>query len=256
MERPLILISNDDGYDAKGLNDLIDMVRDMGDVLVVAPDGGRSGSSLSLTSREPVRIKPVSEEHDVKIYACTGTPCDCVKIAFEKLVSRTPDLILSGINHGDNAAINAHYSGTMAVAIEGAMKQVPSVGLSSCKSASDADFSAMRPYIQRIAQNVLDNGLPDDVCLNVNFPAAEAFRGVRVCRMGKGEWVNEWEEREDPHHTPYYWLTGSFLGFDEDDESTDLWAVRNGYVAITPIQLDLTAYAVMPQLAEAFSTEQ
>ena len=250
MSRPLILISNDDGYYAKGINDLVEMVRDFGDVLVVAPDGARSGASLSITSREPVRIRKIHEEDGLQIYSCTGSPCDCVKIAFEKLIDGRPDLILAGINHGDNAAVNAHYSGTMAVATEGTLKRVPSIGLSSCKLEADADFSAMRPYVRSLVEDVLNTGLPKDVCLNVNFPALEEFKGMKICRMGTGDWVNEWDERIDPRGRSYFWLTGDFVGYDEEDESTDRGAMNNGYVAITPIQLDCTAYSVMEELRQ------
>lgn len=252
MTRPLILISNDDGYAAKGINDLIDMVHDLGDVIVVAPEGPRSGASLSITCHDPVRIKLISEQPGVSIYSCTGTPCDCVKIAFEKVLPHTPDIILGGINHGDNASINAHYSGTMAVAIEGALKQVPSIGISSCKVAWDADFSAMKPYVHRIVKEVMANGLPDHVCLNVNFPDCESFRGMKVCRMGYGEWLNEWEGHNDPRGREYFWLTGNYVGHDADDPSTDSWAIRNGFIAITPTQLDLTAYNTMEGMRKLF----
>ena len=246
--KPLILISNDDGYQAKGLNDLINMVRHLGDLLVVAPEDARSGASMSITSSTPVRLRLIRQEEGLKVYACSGTPCDCVKIAFEALLTRRPELILAGINHGDNAAVNTHYSGTMAVALEGAMKGVPSIALSSCKLAADSDFSALSPYVEAITSKVLTSGLNPFTCLNVNFPALDSFKGIKICRMGRGEWVNEWEERTDPRQRTYYWLTGSYSSFDADDPRTDTWALRNGYVSVTPTSLDLTDYSALDML--------
>ena len=245
MSKPLILISNDDGYDAKGINDLVEMVRKYGDIVVVAPDGGRSGAALSITSKEPVMVKLIKQEEGLTIYSCSGTPCDCVKMAFEKLLPRRPDLVLGGINHGDNSAVNVHYSGTMGVAIEGCMKGVNAVGFSSCKRESNASFEAMRPYIEQIVERVLDKGLPKWTCLNVNAPETDEFQGVKMCRMTYGEWTNEWEERKNPRGATYYWLTGSFSGIDEENTDTDKWALNNNYVAVTPIKLDMTDYDMM-----------
>lgn len=241
-QRPLILLSNDDGFEAKGINDLADMVRDLADVVVVAPEGGRSATAMAMTASTPVRVRKIREESGLQVYACTGTPCDCVKIAFHSLLPRCPDIVLSGINHGDNAAVNVHYSGTMGVVIEGMMKHIPSVGFSSCKRAVDADFTALRPYVRDIVKKVLNDGLPLHVCLNVNFPEREKFEGVRMCRMDAGQWVNEWERRVDPRGGAYYWLTGNYETRDSTDSTTDRWALDHGYVAITPIQLDMTAY--------------
>ncbi|MDO4993594.1 MAG: 5'/3'-nucleotidase SurE [Bacteroidales bacterium] len=254
MNRPLILISNDDSYAAGGIRQLIDMVRSMGDIIVVAPDGGRSGAAMSFTSSVPVNVRQVSEADGVQVFACTGTPCDCVKLACGQLLPRRPDLILAGINHGDNAAINVHYSGTMAIALEGAMKQIPAIGFSSQKLSADADFSALRPTVQQIVKSVLEKGLPRGVCLNVNYPDAESFKGIRLCRMGVGDWVNELERRTDPRGRTYYWVTGSFKSDDGHDESTDTWAMHNGYIAITPTQLDLTAYGAMDYLKDILLT--
>lgn len=241
-ERPLILISNDDGYMAKGVNDLAEMACCFGDVIVVAPDKGRSGSALAITGREPVRVKLVGKKEGIDIYCCTGTPVDCVKLAFEAIVPRKPDLVLAGINHGDNSAVNVHYSGTMGIAIEGTMKGIPSIGFSSCYTQSDASFENMRPYIDKFIRYALDGNLPKGTCLNINAPASPVFKGMKLCRMGNGEWCNEWEGRIHPCGWTYYWLTGNFNSFDDDDDTTDKWAVNNGYVAVTPIRLDMTDY--------------
>ncbi len=243
--KPLILISNDDGYSAKGIKVLADMMRSKGDVIVVAPDGGRSGAALSITSKVPVMIELKHDEPGYKVYSCNGTPCDCIKMACDQLLPRRPDLILAGINHGDNASVNVHYSGTMGIAIEGCMKGIPSIGFSSCKTDSDANFEPMKPYIYKVIDLVLGEGLPFGVCLNVNAPVDDDIKGIRLCRMGNGEWTNEWEERKSPRGCTYYWLTGSFIASDEDDESTDRWALSHGYVSVTPIQLDMTAYEWM-----------
>ena len=248
MSRPLILISNDDGYEAKGFASLIEMMRPLGDVIAVAPDSARSGASLSITSHIPLRTSQRENSPGLSVYSCSGTPCDCVKIAFEKILPRRPDLVLSGINHGDNAAINAHYSGTVAVAIEGCMKGVPSIAFSSCRTSAGADFSALAGPVRSIAEETLLHGLPAGVCLNVNFPDADHFKAPRICKMGGGEWVNEWEERTDPRHRTYYWLTGKFVGSDTADPDSDLNALHQGHIAVTPIQLDLTAYAAMKEL--------
>ena len=246
--KPLILISNDDGYAASGIRQLTDMVRDLGEVVVVAPDGGRSGVSMAFTGTTPIRVKRMKDDGDVKVYACTGTPCDCVKLAVAQLLPRRPDLILAGINHGDNAAINVHYSGTMAIALEGAMKRIPAIGFSSKKLEADADFSALRPTVRMMVNKVLESGLPTGVCLNVNYPAEESFKGIRICRMGLGDWVNELEQRTDPRERDYYWVAGNFESHDSDDESTDTWALQHGYIAVTPTHLDLTAYEAMDML--------
>lgn len=250
--RPLIFISNDDGYDAKGLKSLVEMVRDMGDVTVVAPDAPRSGASLSFSSTHPLRVGTVVDSPSLRVFRCSGTPCDCVKLGFEHLVDRKPSLVLAGINHGDNASVNAHYSGTLAVALEGTLKEVPSVGFSSCRLAHDADFSPMREIVRKIVRGVMADGLPSGVYLNVNFPDADQFKGVRICRMGRGEWVNELEKRRDPRGRDYYWIAGSYEDFDADKPDTDLACVRSGYVAITPLQLDLTARDAFPSLRASF----
>ncbi len=247
MSKPLILVSNDDGYAAKGINDLVDMVRKYGDIFVVAPTSGRSGAGMSITSAVPVHANLIKEEEGLTVYSCTGTPCDCVKLAIDKLLPRTPDLVISGINHGDNAAVNVHYSGTMGAVIEACMKGIPAIGFSSCKRESDASFEAMRPYIEQTMEKVLTKGLPSGTCLNLNAPAADEFKGMRLCRMTNGEWVNEWEERTNPRGIKYYWLTGSFQGRDSHMEDTDRWALDNGYVAVTPIRIDMTDYDYLRQ---------
>ena len=259
-ERPLLLLSNDDGFDATGISVLIEILRDLGDIIVVAPDGGRSGSSLSITGTVPVKYNKEREENrkivegkelgSLTVYSCSGTPCDCVKMALEFLLPRRPDIVIGGINHGDNAATNAHYSGTIGIAIEGTLKEIPSVGFSSCAFSGADDFKRLAAPIREIVSMVLANGLPDKVFLNVNFPSCEQFKGMRICRMGMGDWIDEWIERDHPRGGKYFWIAGSFKSYDGDDPSTDIWALDNGYIAITPITLDFTAYSAFDFLKE------
>ncbi|MGL5937944.1 MAG: 5'/3'-nucleotidase SurE [Phocaeicola sp.] len=247
MRRPLILLSNDDGVTAKGINELITCLRQIADLVVVAPDAPRSGYSGAITCESPVRYSLVKEGQGVLIYKCTGTPVDCIKLALQAVTPRLPDLIIGGINHGDNSGINVHYSGTMAIAIEGALKGIPSMGLSLCDYHADAHFAPLFPYVQKIVQEVLLKGMPQGTCLNVNFPKGE-LKGIRVCRQAKGKWGNEWSESIHPRGGSYFWLTGDFMGSEDHLEETDHWALQNGYVAVTPIEIDMTAYPLLDEM--------
>lgn len=252
----LIFISNDDGVFANGINQLAEMAREFGDVFVVAPDQGRSGAGMSITSQSPVKNTFIRHEEaeegkgNLTVWQCNGTPDDCAKMGFEVLLPRRPDLVLGGINHGDNCAVNAHYSGTMSIALEGTIKEVPSVAFSSGKIEKNADFSYMKEYVRKIVKAVLEHGLPKNVCLNVNIPDTTETKGIKICKMGLGDWHNEWIEREHPHGGKYYWIGGYYAPFDKEDADSDSWAFEHGYVAVTPIRLDLTAYAEMKQISQ------
>ena len=281
MKRPLILISNDDGYQAKGLRSLVDMVRHLGDVIVCAPDGPRSGyacafsatTPLMLTLREKYYNQPIShngweepEVGSVEIWSCNGTPVDCVKMALHEIVPRRPDIVIGGINHGDNASVNTHYSGTMGVVMEGCMKHIPSVAYSLCDYRADADFNPMRPYVERFTAQILANGLPKGVCLNINFPVLEAssagianpleqreerdYQGVKVCRMGFGSWQNEVTKCHHPRGYDYWWMVGHYHDDEPEATDTDRWALDHGYVAITPTRMDVTAYEAFESLQQ------
>lgn len=242
-EKPLILISNDDGYHSKGIRSLIDMVSDKGDVLVCAPEAARSGFACAFSVTTPLRLKLRREWDGGQMWSCNGTPVDCVKLALSELCGgRTPDIVLAGINHGDNASVNTHYSGTMGVTMEGCMKRIPSVAFSLCDYRDDADFSPLAPYVSRIVDRVLKEGLPEGVCLNVNFPATKTFKGVRTCRMAFGSWLNEVESCHHPRGYDYYWLVGHYRNDEPESEDTDNWALNHGYVAVTPTRMDVTAY--------------
>ena len=252
IKRPLLLISNDDGYRAKGINDLIDMLSDIGDIIVCAPEEARSGYSCAFSATTPLRLHCREKRSGVEIWSCNGTPVDCVKLALAEIVPRRPDMVIGGINHGDNASVNTHYSGTMGVTLEGCMKYIPSVAFSLCDFREDADFEPLRPLIPTITQRVLAEGLPKGVCLNVNFPLLESpgttYAGVRVCRMAHGTWSSEVTKCHHPRGYDYWWMVGHYQNDEPEAEDTDNWALSHGYVAITPTQIDVTAYAAMEQI--------
>lgn len=240
-KRPLILISNDDGVQAQGIRELTTMMCRLGDVVVVAPDGPRSAASCSISPLSTITIDLLRDEEGLKVYQCSGTPTDCVKLAMDGLLTEKPDLVVSGINHGDNASVSVHYSGTVGAALEACMKQVPAIAFSLKTKSLQCNFRPYEEVIMQIARYVLDKGLPDDVLLNVNFPEVEALKGTRICRMGRGRWMKEMKQV----CVDAYQLTGYFLNLEPDAEDTDYWALDHGYAAITPIGLDMTAYKLI-----------
>lgn len=246
--KPLILVSNDDGFRAKGINSLVDMMADMGDIIVCAPEEARSGFATAFSATTPLRLNKRAEREGLTVYSCSGTPVDCVKIALAELCPRRPDLVIGGINHGDNASVNSHYSGTMGVTREGCMKYIPSLAYSLCDHSDDADFEPLRPYIRKITERTLKEGLPKGVCLNVNFPLSKTFRGVKVCRMAHGTWDNEVERRLHPRGYYYFWMTGEYFNDEPEASDTDNWALTHGYVAITPTRIDVTDHATVKAL--------
>lgn len=241
--RPLILISNDDGYRAKGLVSLVDMLADMGSIIVCAPEDARSGFSMAFSVTTPLRLKLRRAAVDGPVvWSSNGTPVDCVKLALSELLPRRPDIIIGGINHGDNASVNSHYSGTVGVVTEGCMKHVPSVAFSLCDYSDEADFEPLRPYVRAITGRVLAQGLPRGVCLNVNFPGTSPYRGVKVCRMAYGTWGREVVTLHHPRGYDYHWLTGEYTNDEPQAADTDNYALTHGYVAITPTTIDVTAH--------------
>jgi 5'-nucleotidase len=247
MNKPLILITNDDSFSAPGIRYLIGVMREIGEVVVVAPDKPQSGMGHAITVSTPLRLQKLKSEKNYKEYFCNGTPVDCVKLAVDKVLHRKPDLLVSGINHGSNASVNIIYSGTMSAVIEGAMGHIPSVGFSLNDYAYTADFSHTALYIKSICMNVLENGLPESTCLNVNFPIKtdEKLKGVKICRQADAYWKEEFSERQDPHGRDYYWMMGVFENFDKGKD-TDEWALKNNYVSIVPVHYDLTAHDSIP----------
>ena len=252
---PLILISNDDGYQAKGINCLVDMVCDLGDIIVCAPDGGRSGYACAFSAKDYLRLEQVSCEPGVEVWTCTGTPVDNLKIALNRVVPRTPDIVLAGINHGDNASVNTHYSGTMGVAMEGCMKYIPSIAFSLCDFSEDANFEPLRPYVRMLVKKILSEGLPKGVCLNVNFPLVEQYKGIKVCRMAFGTWGKEVVKCRHPRGYDYYWMVGEYTNDEPEADDTDNWALTHGYIAITPTQMDVTNYPLLEKLKKELSEE-
>lgn len=243
-KKPLILISNDDGYHSKGLRCLIEMLQGMADLLVCAPESARSGYACAFSATEPLRLKLRRRGEGYEVWSCNGTPVDCVKMALSQLTPhRRPDMVIGGINHGDNASVNTHYSGTMGVTMEGCMKFIPSVAFSLCDHSDDADFSPMTSLVKDITSRVLAHGLPRGVCLNVNYPMVEGgAKGVKLCRMAIGSWNNEVVKCRHPRGYDYYWMVGEYRNEEPMAEDTDNWALTHGYAAITPTRMDVTAY--------------
>lgn len=249
--RPLILIGNDDGINAKGLRTLIEVAREFGDIIVMAPEGNSSAKGLSLTTERPVRVREVSKSDSLIEYACDGLPVDSLKLAYEYFCPRTPDLVLSGINHGSNSSINVLYSGTMGVVLEATMLGAPaSIGFSLLNHSPNADFTACVPFVRQIIRAVLDKGFPANVALNVNIPRLplEEIKGIRVCRQAKARWIDSFEKRTDPRGRDYWWLTGKFE-CDNPPTDSDEWALANGYVSVVPIQPDFTCREAIDKIS-------
>ncbi|MGE0772731.1 MAG: 5'/3'-nucleotidase SurE [Cyclobacteriaceae bacterium] len=251
MQRPLILVSNDDGITSRGIRNLVEVMTEIGEVIVVAPDSPQSGMGHAITVGETLRLEESLIFDGVKAYECSGTPADCVKIARHFVLKdhREPDVIVSGINHGSNTSISVLYSGTMSAAIEGAIEGTPAIGFSLCDYGHDADFTHTRDHIKRITNEVLRKGLPKGVALNVNFPPKrnERIKGVRVCRQSNAKWVEDFDQRFDPNGRRYFWMAGNFVNFDKGEDN-DEWAIANNYVSVVPCQFDLTAHHAIPVL--------
>jgi 5'-nucleotidase len=248
-KKPVILVTNDDGISAPGIRNLIEAVKDLGKVVVVAPDKAQSGMGHAITIGVPLRLHKVNFFEDIEAYQCTGTPVDCVKLAVDKVLHHKPDICISGINHGANHSINVIYSGTMSAAVEAAIESIPSIGFSLLDYSIDADFTAARKYAKILVESMLNNNLDKHTVLNVNFPIApeEEIKGIRICRQAYAKYEEDFIEREDPHGRKYYWLTGEFVNFDEGTD-TDVWALANNYVSVVPVQFDLTHYKLKEQL--------
>lgn len=249
MKKPLILITNDDGVFAPGLRKLIEIARKIGKVVVVAPDTPMSGMSHAITVKTPLRLRKLAEEKDYIEYSCNGTPVDAMKLGEKIVVQGKPDLVLSGINHGSNASVNIVYSGTMAAVLEASIDGIPAIGFSLLDYSHTADFSAVDEFITPVIKSVLEKGLPEGTCLNVNIPAVkkEEIKGIKVCRQAKGRWEEVFDERTDPHNREYFWLTGVFKNGDAAKD-TDSWALANNYISIVPVHFDLTAHKAISVL--------
>ena len=249
-KKPLILVANDDGITAPGIRFLVEVMKEIGDVLVVAPNSPQSGMGHAITVGNSLRLDKVDMFDGVESYECSGTPADCIKLAKHYVLKDVkPDLVVSGINHGANTSVSVLYSGTMSAAIEAAIEGLPAIGFSLCDFKHDADFSHVLPFVKKIAQEALESGIPHGVALNVNFPAIsdQPIKGVRVCRQANAHWQENFDQREDPYGRKYFWLVGDFVNEDKG-EDTDEWALSHNYVSIVPCQFDLTAHHALSEL--------
>ena len=249
-KKPLILVTNDDGISAPGIRALISVMKTIGDVVVVAPDSPQSATGHAITINSTLSINKINIDPDVDSeYSCSGTPVDCVKFAVNEILDRKPDLCVSGINHGSNSSINVIYSGTLSAAVEAGIEGIPAIGFSLLDYNWNADFEPAKSFIKKITLQVLANGLPDGVILNVNFPKLkeDEIKGIKICRQAKAMWMEEFDKRQNPQGRDYYWLTGKFVNLD-NGEDTDEWALEKGYISIVPVQFDLTAHHAIQQL--------
>jgi 5'-nucleotidase len=223
-------------------------MNEIGDVVVVAPDSPQSGMGHAVTINETLYCNQITVDDGPQTeYKSSGTPADCVKLAVSEILERRPDLCVSGINHGSNSSINVIYSGTMSAAVEAGVEGIPAIGFSLLDYSWNANFEVLKPFIKQVVLNVLENGLPDGVVLNVNFPKSETFKGIKICRQARANWVEEFDRRTNPQGRVYYWLTGKFVNMDKG-EDTDEWALANNYISVVPVQFDLTAHHFIQKL--------
>lgn len=253
-KKPVILITNDDGITAPGIRNLVESVKDLGRIVVVAPDKPQSGMGHAITIGFPLRLHKVHYMEGVEAWTCSGTPADCVKLAVDKVLKGKPDICLSGINHGANHSINVIYSGTMSAAIEASIENIPAAGISLLDFSIEADFTGARKYARLIVEKMLSQKTGDHFCLNVNIPKGDVnlIKGVKVCKQAYAKYDEDFKERMDPSGKKYYWLTGTFQNFDKAKD-TDVWALENNYVSIVPVQYDLTNYMLKKKIEKAYS---
>lgn len=252
IERPVILITNDDSISAPGIKALVEAVKDLGKIIVVAPDKPQSGMGHAITLGQHLRLQKAHIVEGVEAYTCSGTPVDCVKLAVDKVLHHKPTICLSGINHGANHSINVIYSGTMSAALEASIESIPSIGFSLLDLSIDADFTAAKHYARIIVKQLLaDKNLDKHLCLNVNIPkvVTSLIKGIKICKQSYAKYDEKFIERTDPHGKKYYWLTGEFVNFDKSKD-TDVWALKNNYVSVVPVQFDLTNHIIKEKLSK------
>lgn len=245
-----IFVTNDDGYQAQGFHALIDAMRPLGKIIAVAPVEAQSGMSHAITVKHPLRVNKIKEEENLTIYSVNGTPVDCVKLAINQLLPSRPDLLVSGINHGSNSSTSILYSGTMGAAIEGSVNFISSIGFSHISYNHNLELEPAKIYARKIAKKVLENGLPKNICLNVNFPDCDenSIKGINICRQTMGYWREEFDKRFDPIGREYYWLTGFYHNEEPDAADTDEWALKNNFVSIVPVHTDFTSHQTLKLL--------
>ena len=252
MTKPLILITNDDGLFAPGIKALIEVVKEIGTPIVVAPDSPQSGKGHAISIHDPLRLNKVDTFGEIEAYECSGTPVDCVKLARNVILKgRVPDLCVSGINHGSNVAINILYSGTMSAAMEASLEGINSIGFSLLDFTFEADFEPGKPFIKEIIEYTLKNGLGPSNLLNVNIPKLPSaeIKGIKICRQANAGWKEDFVANTDPTGKPYYWMSGEFVNNDTGKDA-DVWALENGYISVVPCMHDLTAYRAIEGLSE------
>ncbi|MFD2943173.1 5'/3'-nucleotidase SurE [Flavobacterium notoginsengisoli] len=250
IQKPLILVTNDDGILAPGIRALISVMETIGEVIVVAPDKPQSAMGHAITINNTLFLDKISKDDDaIAEYSCSGTPVDCVKLAVNEILKRKPDLCVSGINHGSNSSINVIYSGTMSAAVEAGIEGIQAIGFSLLDFDWNADFEPIKSFVKRITLETLENKLPPGVVLNVNFPKLKEseIKGIKVCRQAKAYYAQKFDKRQTPFGKDYYWLAGKFVNEDQG-EDTDEWALANGYISVVPVQFDLTAHHTIQQL--------
>jgi 5'-nucleotidase len=254
-KEPIILITNDDSIHAPGIRALVEAARGLGKIVVVAPDKPQSGMGHAITIGSPLRLHKMHLFEDVESYSCSGTPVDCVKLAVDKVLHRKPDICLSGINHGANHSINVIYSGTMSAALEASIESIPSIGFSLLDLSIEADFTAATHYARLLVEQMLKKPIAEPhLCLNVNIPKGElnSIKGIKICRQAYAKYDEEFDERKDPNGRRYYWLTGHFVNFDKGKD-TDVWALKNNFVSVVPVQFDLTNMPLKKKLEKLFA---
>lgn len=254
-QEPVILVTNDDGITAPGIVALVEAVKHLGKVVVVAPDKPQSGMGHAITVGQPLRMHPVHSFEGVEAWQCSGTPVDCVKLAVDKVLHRKPDICLSGINHGANHSISVLYSGTMSAALEASIEGIPSIGFSLHDWNIEADFTGAQKYAAILVPQLLKKKFDKHLCLNVNIPKVpvELLKGLKVCRQAYAKYEEKFDERRDPNGRKYYWLTGDFLNFDKGKD-TDVWALEHNYVSVVPVQFDLTNHAIKEKLEQSLTS--
>ncbi len=251
---PVILVTNDDGITAPGIRALVEAVKHLGKVVVVAPDKPQSGMGHAITIGHPLRLTRSHVFDGIEAWQCSGTPVDCVKLAVDKVLHGKPDICLSGINHGANHSINVIYSGTMSAALEACIESIPSIGFSLLDHSLEANFTGAQKYVAPLVEQVLAKKLDKHLCLNVNIPNVdvELLKGLKVCRQAYAKYEEKFDERKDPNGKNYYWLTGEFVNFDKGKD-TDVWALEHNYISVVPVEFDLTHYKLKELLEKSLT---
>ncbi|MDO4790036.1 MAG: 5'/3'-nucleotidase SurE [Porphyromonas sp.] len=248
QKRPCILVSNDDGVFAKGLEELIIALKDLGDIVVVAPDGPRSGYSSAVTSSVPIHYSCVRRDPGLTVYSCSGTPADCVKLALNVILSEKPDMVVAGINHGGNQSICVNYSGTLGAAIEGTIFDIPSFAVSLIEGTQDSDYLQSCRYARAVARRLLKDGLPKGTYLNLNIPNVPLVRGMRLCSQADGKFYDEYVKHTTPMGKDVYWMAGLLMSHEPHNVDCDLSVIEKGFATLVPCKIDVTDYEAMKEL--------